>query len=99
MLVNKQEELEQRSDKETAQLQTLVKDFTVQSCEMLSTIEKLETENAGLRAQLQTADGGNAAQLDELKQKLAGVQQELLNLQTQHIELEERYLELKTHTS
>ncbi len=83
------------SAEETEKLQQMVGDFTAESQDMLKTIGAMEEENQALKTQLESGAGGDAANVDVLKDKLGGVQQELLNLQTQHIELEERYLELK----
>lgn len=84
---------------EMEKLETVVKDLTQESKEMLGVIASLEEENTALKQQLESGAGdvGTAGgeELEALKEKLGGVQQELLNLQTQHIELEERYLELK----
>lgn len=89
------------SDDELVKLETMVKEFTEESRDMLSTIASLEEENSLLKTQLESTGSGssdpgsNSADTQQLTDKLAEVQQELLNLQTQNIELEERYLELK----
>jgi Sec-independent protein translocase protein TatA len=85
---------------EYARMETMVKDFTNESREMLGTIATLEDENVSLRKELDSIDFGSAngsaaPDTGVLQGKLDEMQQELLNLQTQHIELEERYLELK----
>jgi len=79
---------------EVERLEAMIKGFTEESRDMLSTIASLEDENAKLIQQLQTG-GAGGDKSEELTEKLQEMQQELLNMQTQHIELEERYLELK----
>jgi DNA-binding ferritin-like protein (Dps family) len=84
------------SDEELEQIESVVRDLTNESKEMLGTIAVLEGENSSLKAQLEQGNtGGSGEHTDMLKLKLEEMQQELLNMQTQHIELEERYLDLK----
>jgi len=73
----------------------LIEDFTVQSSEMLTAIDVLESECRELRRQLAAV---GAADMDTLKRELAEAQQQLANLHIEHVELEERYLELKVKT-
>jgi len=81
---------------EIERLETMIKGFTDESRDMLSTIASLEEENGKLLAQLQAGGAAAGTEGSEvLTDKLQEMQQELLNMQTQHIELEERYLELK----
>lgn len=84
------------SDEEVEQIESVVRDLTNESKDMLGTIAALEEQNNALTVQLKQGGGVESEeQVELLKTKLEGMQQELLNMQTQHIELEERYLELK----
>ena len=79
----------------------IIKDFTVQSSEMLSAIETLESECRELQAKLVAAGQGaqsgqvDSGEFDAVRQELAAAKQELQTLQAQHVDLEERYLELR----
>jgi hypothetical protein len=90
------------ADEEIEQMTKIIEDFTVQSSEMLTAIEILESECRDLRTLLATdsqsaaaVDHSSDAQLEAVRLQLAAAQQELLALQAQHVDLEERYLELK----
>jgi hypothetical protein len=83
------------SDDDVENVESVMKDLTGESKDMLVTIAMFEEENAALKAQLEEMGNGSGDNSTLLQEKLDEMQQELLNLQTQHIELEERYLELK----
>jgi len=70
------------------QLEKLVKEFTLESRDMLGSIASLERDGSQLIKQLESGSGGSSEHLSELQNKL-------IKLQSQHTDLEERYLELK----
>ena len=90
-----------QADANVEQMVKIIEDFTEQSCEMLNTIEMLESECRDLQAKL--AAGGHGGQvgqgdggeLDVVRQELAAAQQALQALRAEHVDLEERYLDLK----
>jgi hypothetical protein len=79
------------------QMAKIIEDFTVQSSEMLSAIEALESECRDLRAKV-AVGGADESEVGVLKAQLERSQQELATLKGEHIQLEERYLELKVQS-